>query len=63
MKEILTFVLYKSSGTTVLEVENTDSDSGTSVDVQDTQHLVEVKTPGTPHNSEHLNRAQDNSGK
>jgi hypothetical protein len=49
------------SDTAMLEVEITDSDLDSSVDIQALQR-VDVKNSGLPHSTKHLSRAHDNSG-
>lgn len=47
--------------TSMSEVESTDSDSDSAVDIHGLQ-WVQVKNSGLPHNTKHSSRAWDNSG-
>jgi hypothetical protein len=55
-------VVRSGSHSSTSEVATTESDSDSSVDIQQAQQWVQVKTSCQPHNTKHLRRAQDNSG-
>jgi hypothetical protein len=44
------------------EIAITESDSDSSVDIQQAWQWAEVKNSFLPHNTKHLRRVQDNSG-
>jgi hypothetical protein len=55
-------VVESGSDISTSGVAITESDSDSSVDIQQARQWAEVKNSFLPHNTKHLRRVQDNSG-